>query len=325
MKFKVIVISLLFTPVLAFILSPVKSFAQASLSAEAPLSGAKAGLTPESPFYFLDTIGETFQEFFTFNSESKARLQITFAAERVAEIKVILETKGVEAKGLAIAKARLKKHLDSAAEIVAKQKDKGKDMSNLLKETDDIDKEVKKLKKEKEEQKELSKLEESHDKKIKQGVVPDKQMLKVEKDWVPQNKKIVEKVLQKDNSKQQFSILEEELMGAQAGGSYLSPGHSNRIQKDLTNLENQNNDAQEIKRLRAIVLKLSPHLQDQSNSSPGGNLNAEKKCQNFKPTLTADITDFSKIQKITAPGSPSSEGPKGHSFIDRKSTRLNSS
>ena len=209
MKFKVIVISLLFTPVLAFILSPVKSFAQASLSAEAPLSGAKAGLTPESPFYFLDTIGETFQEFFTFNSESKARLQITFAAERVAEIKVMLETKGVEAKGLAIAKARLKKHLDSAAEIVAKQKDKGKDMSNLLKETDDIDKEVKKLKKEKEEQKELSKLEESHDKKIKQGVVPDKQMLKVEKDWVPQNKKIVEKVLQKDNSKQQFSILEE--------------------------------------------------------------------------------------------------------------------
>ncbi|MDA1337149.1 MAG: DUF5667 domain-containing protein [bacterium] len=44
------------------------------------------GITPESPFYFLDRIGEALQEFFTFNPEGKARLQITFAAERVAEI-----------------------------------------------------------------------------------------------------------------------------------------------------------------------------------------------------------------------------------------------
>ncbi|MBI2109315.1 MAG: hypothetical protein HYT93_04070 [Parcubacteria group bacterium] len=34
-----------------------------------------------------------------------------------------------------------------------------------------------------------------------------------------------------------------------------------------------------------------------------------------RPKLTADITDFSKIRKITAPGNASVEGPKGHSFI----------
>ncbi len=96
-----------------------------------------AGLTPESPFYFLDKLGETLREFFTFNPESKAHLQITFAAERVAEIKIILETKGVEARGLDVAQARLQEHLGGAAEIVIKQKGKGKDISKLAKELDD--------------------------------------------------------------------------------------------------------------------------------------------------------------------------------------------
>src|SRR3989344_1858602 len=93
-----------------------------------------AGLTPESPFYFLDKLGETLREFFTFNPEGKARLQITFAAERVAEIKVILETKGIEARGLDVAQARLQEHLGNAAEIVIKQKGEGKDVSKLAKE-----------------------------------------------------------------------------------------------------------------------------------------------------------------------------------------------
>jgi hypothetical protein len=94
----------------------------------------KAGLTPENPFYFLDRLGEALREFFTFNPEGKARLQVTFAAERVAEIKVILEAKGVEAKGLKIAQSRLQAHLAHAAAIVAEQKEKGKDVSTLAKE-----------------------------------------------------------------------------------------------------------------------------------------------------------------------------------------------
>ncbi|MEK7076219.1 MAG: hypothetical protein AAB941_00965 [Patescibacteria group bacterium] len=96
-----------------------------------------AGLTPESNFYFLDKFGEALREFFTFNPEGKAHLQITFAAERIAEIKVILETKGVEAKGLEVAQSRLQTHLANAATIVVDQKAEGKDVSRLAKELDD--------------------------------------------------------------------------------------------------------------------------------------------------------------------------------------------
>lgn len=92
-----------------------------------------AGLTPESPFYFIDRLGEALQEFFTFNPEAKAKLQITFAAERIAEIQVILETKGVEAKGLKVAQAKLQGNIAKAASIIEKEKNKGKDVKNLAK------------------------------------------------------------------------------------------------------------------------------------------------------------------------------------------------
>src|SRR3990167_6369702 len=119
MKIKIVLISLLFIPALVF----------AQNQAVLP----NAGLTPESPFYFFDKLGEALREFFTFKPESKAHLQIDFAAERIAEIKIILETKGVNAKGLEVAEARLREHLGDAAEIVIKQKNKGKDVSELAK------------------------------------------------------------------------------------------------------------------------------------------------------------------------------------------------
>lgn len=126
MKIKIAIISALFVPFLVF--------AQAGLPNE---GSPKAGLTPESPFYFLDKLGEALREFFTFNPEGKARLQIAFAAERVAEIKIILETKGVEAKGIEVAQSRLQAHFANAATIVAKQKSEGKNVSTLAKELDD--------------------------------------------------------------------------------------------------------------------------------------------------------------------------------------------
>lgn len=95
------------------------------------------GITPESSFYFFDRFGEALREFFTFSPEGKARLQITFAAERIAEIKIILETKGVEARGLGVAQSRLLAHLADAADIVSEQKAEGKDASHLAKELDD--------------------------------------------------------------------------------------------------------------------------------------------------------------------------------------------
>lgn len=97
----------------------------------------KPGILPDSPLYFLDRLGEFLQEFFTFSSEAKARLEITFAAERIAEIKVLLEKKGVEAKGLDVAQSRLQAHLAKATMILNKEKTKGKDVTNLAKELDE--------------------------------------------------------------------------------------------------------------------------------------------------------------------------------------------
>ena len=105
--------------------------------AQAPASTPSAGLTPESPFYFLDSLAETLQELLTLNTSAKARLQIGFAAERVAEIQKILETKGVEAKGLAVAQARLKSHLADAAAIVTDKRVKGENVRELAKELGD--------------------------------------------------------------------------------------------------------------------------------------------------------------------------------------------
>ena len=117
------IISLFFLPLLVF----------AQNGAVLP----NAGLTPDSPFYFFDKLGEALREFLTFNPEAKARLQVTFAAERVSEIKVILETKGVDARGLEVAQTRLQTNLANAATIVTDEKSKGKDVSALAKELDD--------------------------------------------------------------------------------------------------------------------------------------------------------------------------------------------
>lgn len=90
-----------------------------------------AGLTPENPFYFFDRLGEALQRFFTFNPESRARLEITFAKERVAEIKLILDEKGINAKGLTVAEAGLQDNLSRATAVLTEEKQSGKDMARL--------------------------------------------------------------------------------------------------------------------------------------------------------------------------------------------------
>lgn len=121
-----------FTAIL-FLLASSAVFAQTENALVLP----KPGITPESNFYFLDKFGEALREFFTFSPEGRARLQIVFAAERVAEIKIILETKGVEADGLTTAHSRLLAHLADATTILADEKADGNDVSGLAKELDD--------------------------------------------------------------------------------------------------------------------------------------------------------------------------------------------
>ncbi len=97
----------------------------------------RAGLTPESTFYFLDRLGENLREFFSFNPEAKAKLQIEFAGERIAEIKVLVETKGPETKGVERARTLLIGNVAHAAEIMQEIKSSGREVSALAKELDD--------------------------------------------------------------------------------------------------------------------------------------------------------------------------------------------
>ncbi|MBI4993857.1 hypothetical protein HZC33_02800 [Candidatus Wolfebacteria bacterium] len=129
---KKIFISSTFALVTLFAFAGGTAFAQNSQAAL-----PSAGLTPESSFYFLDRLGENLRQFFTFNPEAKAKLQIEFAGERIAEIKVIVEKKGVNAKGLAIAESLLRANVAYAAEIVSEEKTSGKDVAALAKTLND--------------------------------------------------------------------------------------------------------------------------------------------------------------------------------------------
>ncbi|MHB8842310.1 MAG: DUF5667 domain-containing protein [Candidatus Aquicultor sp.] len=121
-----------------FALVALFTFAGGTAFAQSPqVALPSAGLTPESSFYFLDRLGENLRQFFTFNPEAKAKLQIEFAGERIAEIKIMVEKKGVNAKGLAIAESLLQANVAYAAEIVSEEKISGKDVSALAKTLND--------------------------------------------------------------------------------------------------------------------------------------------------------------------------------------------
>ncbi|MBZ1345402.1 MAG: hypothetical protein KY055_02090 [Candidatus Nealsonbacteria bacterium] len=105
MSKKIIVISLLFVGLL---------FTQVSTQAQIqdPLPELPgAGLTPNSPFYFLERVNEAIGEFLTFNTEAKAKLQVGRALERVAEIKAMLAEEEIKLRGLNIGFSRLQGHM----------------------------------------------------------------------------------------------------------------------------------------------------------------------------------------------------------------------
>ena len=76
-------ISLLITSALLFSLGPVV------LAQETEFPDP--GLTPDSPFYFLETIIEEIGTFFTFGDLKKAERYATLAAERLVEAKAVVE------------------------------------------------------------------------------------------------------------------------------------------------------------------------------------------------------------------------------------------
>jgi len=49
------------------------------------------GITPDSPFYFLDKLGKDIGMFFAFGNEAKAKKALKYAEERLSEVRVMME------------------------------------------------------------------------------------------------------------------------------------------------------------------------------------------------------------------------------------------
>lgn len=90
----------------------------------------EAGLTPDSPLYFLKSWKERIQLFFTFSAENKARQYMHLAGVRLAEYQRMLEKGKTE-----IAEKTLAKYEDQLGRALKKferLKEKGKDVEGLM-------------------------------------------------------------------------------------------------------------------------------------------------------------------------------------------------
>lgn len=114
-------------------------FAQTSTTTAVSSSdvSVSAGLTPENPFYLFDKITESLQELFVFSPDAKVRLQLAFAAERVAEAKVMLSEEGDHSKGLSSVQASIVENIQKTSDVIKAEKAAGKDVTKLAKEAND--------------------------------------------------------------------------------------------------------------------------------------------------------------------------------------------
>ena len=93
------------------------------------------GLTPDSPFYFLETIAEGIGTFFTFGDLKKAERYADLAAERLAEVQAVVEKgklKSVE-KTLERYEKQLNNSIARAKKAMTKAKDAEKAMEVIAK------------------------------------------------------------------------------------------------------------------------------------------------------------------------------------------------
>ena len=99
-------------------------------------SSSNAGLTPDSPFYFLKEWKESIQTFFTFGAENKAKQYLHLAEVRLAEYQKMIEKGKTEIaqKTLEKYENQLNNALDKAAELGQNGKDI-KDLSQRIEES----------------------------------------------------------------------------------------------------------------------------------------------------------------------------------------------
>ncbi|MCD6528603.1 hypothetical protein J7K44_03150 [bacterium] len=87
------------------------------------------GLTPDSPFYFLERIAEGIGTFFTFGDLNKAERYAKLASERVAEVQAVVEKGKPEAAEKAL--KRYEEQLEKALARAEKARAKGKNVAKV--------------------------------------------------------------------------------------------------------------------------------------------------------------------------------------------------
>lgn len=127
-------------------LVPFISFAQTTATGTTPVpetavtattAAVAPGLVPGDFFYFLDNWSENLRLAFTFNKESKAKLHLQYAKERVAEMKDVLKKPEAKLADIEDAKKNFDAQVADAATLVKSEKDSGSDVADLARELDD--------------------------------------------------------------------------------------------------------------------------------------------------------------------------------------------
>ncbi|MBL7084205.1 MAG: hypothetical protein ISS41_11350 [Candidatus Aminicenantes bacterium] len=88
------------------------------------------GLTPDSPFYFLETITEEIVTFFTFGDLKKAERYAVLAAERLAEAQAVIEKGKPESVEKALERYRMQ--LNRSMTRAEKAMNKGKNFEEVM-------------------------------------------------------------------------------------------------------------------------------------------------------------------------------------------------
>lgn len=100
-----------------------------------PISEGPGLFLPNSPFYFLDLWRDNLNLLLaSFTPETKAKLHLKIAAERIVEVKMMLEAKNVSAPGLDTALANITQNIEGARVIVKTEGNRGKPVAKLASE-----------------------------------------------------------------------------------------------------------------------------------------------------------------------------------------------
>lgn len=104
-----------------------------------PLSQGPGLLLPNSPFYFIDLWRDNLSLLLaSFDPEAKARLHAKIAAERIVEVKLMLEGKNVNLAGLDTALNNITQNIEGAKLVIKAKKQQGQPVEKLAAEINQI-------------------------------------------------------------------------------------------------------------------------------------------------------------------------------------------